>query len=128
MIKLVLHKFLCLETISLNSSRFTKIGSLAKYFHLIGIKNISLRDWILKPYSVCVSVCVWAGGRGGEVIFNFTFVVVLCFNLDKNVSLETFLSNLVSLTCPSLRILGKTQTGVFLISELWSIPNKRKLS
>ena len=67
MIKLVLHKFLCLETISLNSSRFAKIGSLAKYFHLIGIKNISLRDWILKPYSLCVSVCVYGGGGGGWV-------------------------------------------------------------
>ena len=76
MIKLVLYRFLCLETISLNSSRSTKIGSLAKYFHPIGIKNISLRDWdwILKPYSLCVSVCVYGGGEagggggGGEVI------------------------------------------------------------
>lgn len=73
MVKLVLHRFLCLETISLNSSRSTKIGSSAKYFHPIGIKNISLRDWILKPYSLCVSVCVCVcggggGGGGGEVI------------------------------------------------------------
>ena len=34
----------------------------------------------------------------------------------SNISLETSVPNLVSLTCPSLQILGKTQTGVFLIS------------
>ena len=33
-----------------------------------------------------------------------------------NRALETFVPDLVSLTHPSLQILGKTQTGVFLIS------------
>ena len=32
-----------------------------------------------------------------------------------------FMPNLVSLTCPSLQILGKTQTGVFPISRF--LPN-----
>ena len=34
----------------------------------------------------------------------------------SNISLETFVPSLTSLTCSSLQILGKTQTGVFPIS------------
>ena len=34
----------------------------------------------------------------------------------SNISLETFVPSLASLTCSSLQILGKTQTGVFPIS------------
>ena len=36
--------------------------------------------------------------------------------------LETFASNLVSLTCPSLQILGKTETGVFSIFRFLANP------
>ena len=36
----------------------------------------------------------------------------------SNILLETFAPNLVSLTHPSLQILGKTHAGVFLISGL----------
>ena len=43
--------------------------------------------------------------------------------------LEAFVPNLVSLTCPSFQISGKTQTGVFPISGfLFSISYKRKSS
>ena len=35
----------------------------------------------------------------------------------SNILLETSVPNLVSITYPSLQILGKTQTGVFLISR-----------
>ena len=35
------------------------------------------------------------------------------FAAFSNILLETFVTNLVSLTRPSLQILGKTQTGVF---------------
>ena len=34
----------------------------------------------------------------------------------QNVSLETFVLNVISLTCRKLQILGKTQTEVFPIS------------
>ena len=34
----------------------------------------------------------------------------------SNILLETFVPNLVSITCPMLQILGKPQTGVFPIS------------
>ena len=33
----------------------------------------------------------------------------------SNILLKTFLPNLLSLTCPSLHILGKIQVGIFLI-------------
>ena len=38
---------------------------------------------------------------------------------------ETFVSNLVSITHPSLQILGKTQMGVLLIPGFWSILYKK---
>ena len=44
-------------------------------------------------------------------LFNPNHVAAL-----SNISLETLVPNLMSLTRPSLQILGKTQTGVFLIS------------
>ena len=40
----------------------------------------------------------------------------------SNFSLDTFVPNLVSLTQLSLQILGKTQTGVFLISGFLVMP------
>ena len=43
--------------------------------------------------------------------------VNLVFEALHKFSLETFMPNLVSLTCPSLQILDKTQTGIFLISR-----------
>ena len=48
------------------------------------------------------------------------------FATFSNVSLEIFISNLLFLTCPSLQILGKTQTEVSPISGFF--PYKRKLS
>ena len=50
--------------------------------------------------------------------------VTLAFCSISNISVETFVSNFVSLTCPSLEILGKTQIGVFpisrfLVNPLW---------
>ena len=44
------------------------------------------------------------------------------FAAFSNISLDTFVPNLVSLTHPSLQILGKTRQWYF-----WSIPYKRKL-
>ena len=38
------------------------------------------------------------------------------FAAFNNILLETFVPNLLSLTFPSLQILGKTQAGVFPIS------------
>ena len=39
------------------------------------------------------------------------------FATFSNILIETFVPNLVFLTCPSLQIVGKTQTEVFPISE-----------
>ena len=60
---------------------------------------------------VYVRVCVGGGGggggrgRGGGDFGPFSTIL-----------LETFVLNLVSLTCHSLQILVKTQTSLFLIS------------
>ena len=51
--------------------------------------------------------------------------VTLAFCTFSNFLLETFAPNLVSLTCPSLQILRRTQTGVFPISGF--LVSKRKL-
>ena len=57
------------------------------------------------------------------------------FAAFSNISLETFMPNLVSLTPPSPQILSKTQMGVFLISRFlvnslvilsWSIHSKTR--
>ena len=57
------------------------------------------------------------------------------FAAFSNISLETFMPNLVSLTPPSPKILSKTQMGVFLISRFlvnslvilsWSIHSKTR--
>ena len=78
---------------------------------------------------VCVCVCVWGGCMGG---CNFTpppswfslnnsktvKAVILEFcSIQCNILSETFMPNFVSITRPSLQILGKTQTLVFPISE-----------
>ena len=43
--------------------------------------------------------------------------VTLAFEAFSNILLEMFVPNVVFLTCPSLQVLGKIQTGVFLISR-----------
>ena len=43
----------------------------------------------------------------------------------SNILLETFMPNLVFLICPSVQILGKTQTGVFPIFEFQNCHNTR---
>ena len=43
-------------------------------------------------------------------------VTLAFFEAFSDISLETFVPNLVSLTLPRLRILGKTQTEIFPIS------------
>ena len=45
----------------------------------------------------------------------------------NNISLETFVLNFVSSTRPSLQLLGKTQTRVFLISRLLVNPLLTKI-
>ena len=56
-----------------------------------------------------LSACV---GDNSEMIK----VVNLAFFNIRNFLFETFMPNLVTLTCPSLQIMDKTQTGVFSIS------------
>ena len=56
-----------------------------------------------------------------------TVKAVTChFAIFSNISLETFMPNLVSLTRPSLQILGITQTGVFPISGFLVNPLLKK--
>ena len=53
--------------------------------------------------------------------------VCLCVCVSLNILLETFVPNLVSPTCHSLLILGKTQTGVFPISGFLVNPLQKKI-
>ena len=52
---------------------------------------------------------------GGEILPRFTHPPD-GKSFKSGILLETFVANLVFLTCPSLQILGKAQTGVFPIS------------
>ena len=75
----------------------------------------------------------WTGGEG-----NFTLCWVSLNNPEtvkpwhfaafNHILFETSVPNLLSLACPSLQILDKTQTRVFSISGFWSVPHKRELS
>ena len=49
------------------------------------------------------------------------------FAAFTNISLETFLSNLISLTHPVSRYCAKLWWGYFRFTDFWSIPYKRKL-
>ena len=64
-------------------------------------------------------------GGGG---FSLDKNLIKTFAAFSNISLETSVPNLVSLTHPSLQILGKTQTGVFPISRFLLNPLQKKLS
>ena len=97
-------------------------------------KNVS--TFILPQQNMFLTdlILIWVG-----TVVNFTVgfslitqdSVKACnwhFPACSNILLETFMPLLVSLTQSSLHILGKTQTGVFAISNSLSIPHKRKLS
>ena len=56
----------------------------------------------------------WSSLNNSETVKALT----LAFWSINRISLETFVSNLVSLTYPSLQIFGQTQTEVFPISRL----------
>ena len=56
----------------------------------------------------------WSSLNNSETVKALT----LAFWSISRISLETFVSNLVSLTYPSLQIFGQTQTEVFPISRL----------
>ena len=85
-------------------------------------------------YQTHYCVCVCGGGQGGRggsfqppVGFPLESKTVAAFS---NILLKTFVPNLVSLislTRPSLQILGRTQTGVFLISRFLVHPLLTKL-
>ena len=69
---------------------------------------------------VCVCVCVelllpprWFSLKNSKMVK----AVPWYFAAFSNISLETFVPNLVSITRPSPQVSGKTQTGVFLIKE-----------
>ena len=91
--------------------------------------RMKTKPWILPPCAVvktmwCFSF-YWSDSKLKTKDSSFWFsltnsetvkAITLAFATSINVSLETFMPSLVSLTRPSLQILGKTQTGVFPIS------------
>ena len=73
---------------------------------------------------------IWLGGNFTLLLVfhyllrNSKICVTLAFAAFSNISLERFAPTLVSLTRPSLQILGKTQTELFpisgfLVNSLW---------
>ena len=93
--------------------------------------RMKTKPWILPPCAVvktmwCFSF-YWSDSKLKTKDSSFWFslinsetvkAVTRAFATSINVSLETFMPSLVSLTRPSLQILGETQTGVFPISGL----------
>ena len=63
--------------------------------------------------------CVWRLSEGGTRKINSRWkrykLEQWYFAAFRNILLDTFVPNLVSITCSSLQILGKTQTGISLI-------------
>ena len=69
-------------------------------------------------------MCV--GGRVILLPYSFSLnnsetvkAIALALSSSHGILWETSVPNLIFLTCPSLQILGITQTGVFLISRFW---------
>ena len=77
------------------------ISFLDHLFHCKKVMNVNINSNL--------SACV---GDNSEMVK----VVNLAFFNIRNFLFETFMPNLVTLTCPSLLIMDKTQTGVFSIS------------
>ena len=68
--------------------------------------QLSLIWWGGSNFTAC-----WYSLNNLEGLHNVTWH----FEPFSNISLDTFTSNLVTLTCPSLQIFGKMQMGIFPI-------------
>ena len=79
--------------------------ALGKYRQIISRMKSSLlwKRFIYPVYASLAFPVLWQKGK--------------IFRIANHQSIETFASNLLSLTRPSLQMLGETQTGVFPISE-----------
>ena len=81
---------------------------LRKRTHKVSKLQIFFESLILPPLLQC-----WFFLNNSKTV---KAVTLENFAACSKISLETSMPNLVSLTCPSLQILGKTQTGVSPIS------------
>ena len=81
------------------------------YHHLENVSDVIFLflEILFKPPSC------WFSYNNSETVK--AAILAFCRILCRNIFLEKFVPNLLSLTCPSLKILGKTQTGAFPISR-----------
>ena len=85
----------------------TKLPRRIKFIFYTPRPHFLTLIWVWEYFYSC-----WLCLNNSEMV---NTVIVVFWTFSK-FSLETLVPNLASLTCPSLQILGKTQTGVFPIS------------
>ena len=84
-------------------------------------------SYLLKVTKFLVKISQFNPNLGGSSLNNSEMVKALVLAAFGNISLETSVPNLVSLTHPSFQILAKLRLRYFRFMDIWSIPCKGKL-